>query len=63
MPMCQQNSYHLEVGNADIERFVHVCMPHNPHICHEECAKVSLKKNLIGFSFVTLLTYPAIYGS
>lgn len=35
----------MQVGNADVEAFVHVGVPHYPHISNEKCAQVTLQKH------------------
>ena len=36
------SAYHLQVGDADIKTFIHICMPHQTYIGNIKNTKISL---------------------
>lgn len=42
----QQNVFthmhYLQVGKRDVKILIHICKPHQSHICNNECAEIAL---------------------
>ena len=53
-------TYHLQERNADVEGFIHVCVPHQPHVRHPERSQVSLKINKTPLNYIVKINLFAL---